>query len=47
MHDLYYFDLRLTKGNFTRDMLTIMGNMRNGGGKPFWISINGTATIAP
>ncbi|MEI7509804.1 MAG: RHS repeat-associated core domain-containing protein, partial [Flavobacterium sp.] len=45
--DKYDFDLRLTEGSFKRDFLTMLGNMYNGFGTPFWITINGTTTIKP
>ena len=45
--DKYNFNIRGGSENLTRDILTSFGNMYNGFGNPYWITIMGTATIRP
>lgn len=45
--DKYDFDIRGRKGSLKRDILTAWGNIYNGFGTPFYITIYGTATIKP
>ncbi len=45
--DKYDFDVRGTFGSIKRDMLTVWGNLYNGFGTPYYITINGVTTIKP
>lgn len=45
--DKYDFDIRGTFGSIKRDILTVWGNMYNGFGTPYYITINGVTTIKP
>ena len=45
--DKYDFDIRGGWNNLRRDFLTAAGNLYNGSGTPYLITIYGTTTIKP